>query len=145
MTSDAPVGPPYEISVHPDRGFFELVWHGQIGLDAVRDAYADVAAHPDWKPHFNRLVVYTAEADLDDMTFADIDAIKTALSDWQADHAPGHSLFGANVVESPFFDALGAVWEALYQGNETLTVRIFKARDAATDWLDGVRLSAPDA
>lgn len=145
MTSEDMDGRPYEIHVHPERGFFELVWRGRIGADAVRDAYADVAAHPDWKPHFNRLIVYKAEAEIGDVEFADLDAVKTALADWQAHHAPGHHLYGANVVESPFFDALGAVWANLSRDNEALTVRIFKARDAAVDWLENVARSAPDA
>ena len=145
MTSEAESTRPYEISVYPDRGFFELVWRGRIGLDTVRAAYAEVVAHPDWKPHFNRLVAYKAQAEVGDIELSDIDAIKTELIGWQADHAPGQHLFGANVVESPFFDALGAVWEALSRDNEDLTVRVFKARDAAVDWLDEVARSAPDA
>jgi len=142
VTSEAGPERPYEIAVHPDREFFELVWRGQVGLETIRAAYAEVAAHPDWKPHFNRLVVYTADAEIGDVEFADLNSIKAALASWQADHAPGQHLFGANVVETDFFDALGAVWETLSKDNEALTVRIFKARDAAVDWLDAVRGSA---
>ncbi len=145
MTSEIVAGRPYQISVHPDRGFFELVWRGPIGLDSIRSAYSEVATHPDWKPHFNRLVVYTEEAEVGDIDFADLDSMKRALSDWQGRHAPGRQLFGANVVESTFFDALGAVWKTLFKEDEALTVRVFKTRDAALDWLEEVRPGAPVA
>lgn len=144
MTSEASSTKPCEVVIHRERAVAEFVWRGEISLETILAAYDEAAAHPDWRPHFNRLSVYADDLPGDGADFDIVKAVRDGIDDWQARNAPGQHIHAANVVASPFNDALAAVWETLSRDSPGVTVQIFRGRDAALDWLDSVSRSASD-
>ena len=73
MTSEASSTKPCEVVIHRERAVAEFVWRGEISLETILAAYDEAAAHPDWRPHFNRLSVYADDLPGDG---ADFDIVK---------------------------------------------------------------------
>ncbi|WP_323760832.1 hypothetical protein [Maricaulis sp.] len=135
MISD-PGGPaPCEVRVDAGLGLVEFNWTGPVNLGTVLAAYDRAAAHPDWRPNFNRLSVYADDLPGSDLDFDTVQSIRQGLDAWQATNAPGQHVRAASVVASPFNGVLAAVWQALSRDSDGVTVEVFRSRGAALDWL----------
>lgn len=144
MTSEAAGLSPCEVRIHPDLNLVEFRWTGTLNLETVLAAYDEAAAHPDWRPHFNRLSLYADDLPGSDFDYETVQLIRQGLDDWQAKNAPGQHVRAASVVGSPFNGVVAAIWQALSRDSEGVTVQVFRSRDAALDWLAAEPSDTPD-
>ncbi|WP_417487122.1 hypothetical protein [Maricaulis sp.] len=135
MTSEAAGPPPCEVRIHPDLALAEFIWSGTLNLETLLAAYDEAAAHPDWRPHFNRLSLYADDLPGTDFDYETVQSIRQGLDAWQAKNAPGQHVRAASVVASPFNGVVAAIWQALSRDSEGVTVMVFRSRDTALDWL----------
>lgn len=135
MISEAAGSSPCEVRIHPHLHLAEFRWTGTLNLQTLLAAYDEAAAHPDWRPHFNRLSLYADDLPGTDFDYETVQSIRQGLDDWQVKNAPDQHVRAASVVASPFNGVVAAIWQALSRDSEGVTVKVFRSRDTALDWL----------
>ncbi|WP_300542599.1 hypothetical protein [Maricaulis sp.] len=137
MISDTPATARFRFD--HEREIVEIIWSGALSAEAVMRMLDQLAAHPEWKPHYNRLVTYTSELAPGHVDFEALQAFKRVQDRWHAEHIPGEFIHAANVYTLDAMAALVRVWEVLTEKGPYFQVRGFRTREEAVAWLESVK------
>ena len=118
--------------VAPDKSFATVTITGKFDLDAFKDFYKQMVAHPDFSPGMN-VIWDTRQADIFKISQEEMRTVSGHIAQLTKDRGAGR---GALVVSDDISFGVSRMGEMMTEKFVTVTVRVFRDIENAEKWIN---------